>query len=86
MVIIFFGTKYDEIIGNFNFLFFLKIKNLSDYFDLSEFRQANKTFQRFIIFLLFFFFVIRFTFKSIQFLIVWFLFFLNKIHTSSKYK
>lgn len=55
MVIIFFGTKYDEIIGNFNFLFFLKIKNLSDYFDLSEFRQANKTFQRFIIFLLFFF-------------------------------
>lgn len=50
MVIIFFGTKYDEIIGNFNFLFFLKIKNLSDYLDLSEFRQANKTFQKFIIF------------------------------------
>lgn len=37
------------------FYFFLKIKNLSDYLDLSEFRQANKTFQRFIIFLLFFF-------------------------------
>lgn len=29
------------------FYFFLKIKNLSD---LSEFRQANKTFQKFIIF------------------------------------
>lgn len=24
MVIIFFGTKYDEIIGNFNFLFFFE--------------------------------------------------------------
>lgn len=32
------------------FYFFLKIKNLSDYLDLSEFRQANKTFQKFIIF------------------------------------